>query len=106
MKTIIKIAVVIAFLPLVCGCDAEKKSEETRSAFSLVRKTHDIYGNPCQPLRFNTLKKEDERDTAMKQLADQWNRNLHMRRPLIDVCRQDLSCHPAEHAGALLDVSK
>lgn len=81
MKTIMKIAVLMALLPLVCGCDAERKSEKTKTSFTLVRTSHDIYGNPCQTLRFNTIKKEDARDTAMKAVADQWNRNLHMRRP-------------------------
>lgn len=61
---------------------------------------------PCQTIRFSKITKEDEKDTAMKEVARQWNRNLHMTMPLLDVCSQDLSCHPAEHAEAALDVAE
>ena len=106
MKKVMTFAVLTVLLPLVCGCDAENKSVKARESFSLMHTPHDIYGNPCQKLRFGMGKKEDMRDTAMKEIARQWDRNLHMMRPLIDVCRQDLSCHPAEHAEAALDVAE
>ena len=99
------IAVLIAVMPLFCGCKEDMKSEKTQTRFLIAHPRHDIYGKPCQTLRFNKARKEDERDTAMKEVARQWDRNLHMMRPLIDVCRQDLSCHPAEHAEAALDVA-
>lgn len=106
MKTRMTIAVLIAVMPLFCGCKEDMKSEKTRTRFSLVHTRQDIYGKPCQTLWFNKTIKEDERDTAMKEVARQWDRNLHLMRPLIDVCRQDLSCHPAEHAEAALDVAE
>lgn len=106
MKTGMIIAVLIAVMPFFCGCKEDVKSEMTQTRFSLGRPRQDIYGNPCQAIRFSKVTKEDERDTAMKEVARQWNRNLHMTRTLLDVCRQDLSCHPAEHAEATLDVAE
>ena len=107
MKTKMKIAVFAVLLLLMCGCGQERNNScAPKTRLSLVQPYRNIYGRPCQMLRFDKEKKEDERDTAMKTVADQWNRNLYMMRPLIDVCRQDLSCHPAEHTEASLDVAE
>lgn len=95
MKIGMIIAVLIAVMPLFYGCKEDVKSEKTQTRFSLGRPRQDIYGKPCQTIRFSKVTKEDERDTAMKEVARQWNMNLHMTMPLLDVCRQDLSCHPA-----------
>lgn len=74
------LAILIMLLPFVCGCREEVKPVKETGRFSLVRPSHDVYGKPCDTIRFNTQKEKDERVLEMEKVAAQWNRNLMLGR--------------------------
>ena len=71
-------AILIMLLPLVCGCIEKEKTAVRKQQFIIVRPTHNVYGKPCNEIRFATNKKKDDETVAMEKIAGQWNRNLYI----------------------------
>lgn len=76
MKRIFVILILV--LPLVCGCKEKEMSAVKKQQFTIVRPTQNVYGKPCNTLRFATSKKKNDETIAMEKIALQWNRNLYM----------------------------
>ena len=70
------IAVLVMLLPLMEGCREEVKSEiSPKLMISLI--SQDISGDTSR-IRFNQIKKKDEKALAMEKAAGHWNRNLYL----------------------------
>jgi hypothetical protein len=76
MKMKLTAAFLIMLLPFITGCSAEVKSE-TGSAFIINLPSQNMSGDTSR-IRFNQIKKKDEKALAMEKAAGHWNRNLYL----------------------------
>lgn len=76
MKTKLTIIVLMIIIPLMTGCKEGVKSD-CRSAFTITLYSQYMSGDTSR-IRFNQIKKKDEKTLAMERMSCQWNRNLYL----------------------------
>lgn len=78
MKMKLTLTLIIVMLPLMTGCVENRESDAAIRHFTITNPHQEESEDTCCRLRFNSIKKKDEKTVAMEKASGQWNRNLYL----------------------------
>jgi hypothetical protein len=95
MKTKLTMAVTVMALLWATGCREKEKSEEIRPKLNIEYPSQNLSMDTSR-IRFNQMKKKDEKTLAMERMSGQWNRNLYLMggNPSLEECSGDYGQNP------------